>query len=259
MIEQLFRPEQIGQAIELKARFGSEAVYMGGGSKLNATPTRTRRTIAILLDKLGLNRIEWQQGALRLGATCTLQAIQDHPDTPPALTEALGFVYSRHLRNQSTLGGELASLTHDSVLYPVLLVLEARLLLEGGETLSLEAYLAGRRDKLVLAVLLPEPTLTCATRRIRRNADGLGVVTAAVALDKEGRARIALAEVERAPRRLHDAERGALAPEVLEKIVAELIQPECDLAGSREYKRYITGVVVADLLIDCQQSMGGQA
>ena len=31
MIEQFFRPEQLGQALELKASFGNEAVYMGGG------------------------------------------------------------------------------------------------------------------------------------------------------------------------------------------------------------------------------------
>jgi putative selenate reductase FAD-binding subunit len=35
--------------------------------------------------------------------------------------------------------------------------------------------------------------------------------------------------------------------------VSELISPREDLAGSVSYKRYITGVVVADLLVDCQQ------
>ena len=39
----------------------------------------------------------------------------------------------------------------------------------------------------------------------------------------------------------------------LEAAVSELIAPREDLAGSISYKRYITGVVVADLLVDCQQ------
>ena len=123
MIEQFFRPEQLGQALELKARFGNDAVYMGGGSKLNAAPTRTDKKVAISLDKLGLGQIEQQHGQLHIGATVTLQALKDDPRTPAALCEALGFVYSRHLRNQATLGGELACQQQDSPLLPVLPVL----------------------------------------------------------------------------------------------------------------------------------------
>ncbi|BEJ49342.1 hypothetical protein Ri1_19410 [Aeromonas dhakensis] len=114
MIEQFFRPEQLGQALELKARFGNDAVYMGGGSKLNAAPTRTDKKVAISLDKLGLGQIEQQHGQLHIGATVTLQALKDDPRTPAALCEALGFVYSRHLRNQATLGGEIACQQQDS-------------------------------------------------------------------------------------------------------------------------------------------------
>ena len=60
MIEQFFRPEQLGQALELKARFGNDAVYMGGGSKLNAAPTRTDKKVAISLGQLGLGQIDQQ-------------------------------------------------------------------------------------------------------------------------------------------------------------------------------------------------------
>lgn len=47
MIEQFFRPEQLGQALELKASFGNDAVYMGAAASL--TPLRlapTRRSLS---------------------------------------------------------------------------------------------------------------------------------------------------------------------------------------------------------------------
>ena len=39
----------------------------------------------------------------------------------------------------------------------------------------------------------------------------------------------------------------------LEAAVSALIAPRADLGGSVAYKRYISGVVVADLLVECQQ------
>jgi len=40
----------------------------------------------------------------------------------------------------------------------------------------------------------------------------------------------------------------------LEQAVANAIFPQEDLRGSVAYKRYITGVLVADLYADCQQA-----
>ncbi|EJA4670851.1 FAD binding domain-containing protein, partial [Escherichia coli] len=74
MIEQFYRPESVKQALELKRQFQDQAVYFGGGSKLNATPTKTTKKIAIDLSKLGLNKVSWQQGQLHIGAQIKLQA-----------------------------------------------------------------------------------------------------------------------------------------------------------------------------------------
>ena len=45
MIEQFFRPDSVEQALELKRRYQDEAVWFAGGSKLNATPTRTDKRL----------------------------------------------------------------------------------------------------------------------------------------------------------------------------------------------------------------------
>lgn len=102
-------------------------------------------------------------------------------------------------------------------------------------------------------MVLPEPELRCATRRISRNADGLAVMTAAVALDALGEMRVALAGVTPQPMRLRDVERHELRDAALEAAVSALIAPRADLGGSVAYKRYISGVVVADLLVECQR------
>ncbi|BEV71552.1 molybdopterin-dependent oxidoreductase FAD-binding subunit [Paludibacterium sp. B53371] len=253
MIEQFYRPETLEQAVALKARHGDQAVYLAGGSKLNATPTRTDKTIAIALDRLGLDQVSQTDGALRIGATITLQALRDHPLAPPALRQALGFVYSRHLRNQATLGGEVAAQGHDPVLLPLLLVMQAELLLEDGVRVPLETYLAGPREALIQAIELPRSRQCCATRRVTRNADGVSVVTAAVALEDGGAMRLAVSGVVPGALRLHAVEQRQLQGEALEQAVRAAITPCDDFVGSAAYKRYITGVVLADLLADCRQ------
>ena len=132
-------------------------------------------------------------------------------------------------------------------------MLEAVVVLENNLLQPIDAYLAGQRNALVLGVVLPEPALRCATRRISRNADGLAVMTAAVALDSIGEMRVAVAGVTPQPMRLRDLERRDLHDAALEAAVSELVAPREDLGGSVTYKRYISGVVVADLLVECQQ------
>ncbi len=128
MIEQFF------QARLCRTGAGTEAPLPGmkpsgspGGSKLNATPTRTDKKIAISLQDLELDWVDWDNGALRIGAMSRLQPLRDARFIPAALREALGFVYSRHVRNQSTIGGEIAARQEESVLLPVLLALDAEL------------------------------------------------------------------------------------------------------------------------------------
>ena len=89
MIEQFFRPDSVEQALELKRRYQDEAVWFAGGSKLNATPTRTDKKIAISLQDLELDWVDWDNGALRIGAMSRLQPLRDARFIPAALREAL--------------------------------------------------------------------------------------------------------------------------------------------------------------------------
>ncbi|ADO49042.1 molybdopterin-dependent oxidoreductase FAD-binding subunit [[Enterobacter] lignolyticus] len=253
MIEQFFRPDSIEQALELKRHYKDQAVWFAGGSKLNAAPGRTDKRIAISLEDLSLDWADWDNGSLRIGLMTRLQTLRELHFIPDALYDALGFIDSRHLRNQSTLGGEIAARQEESVLLPVLLALDALLVLANGETLPLEAWLASRDDQLLTEIVIDDPYRACATRRISRSHAGLSVLTAAVALTDKGETRIALDGVADLPIRLRDVEAQKTDGEALEMAVRAAVFPREDIRGSVAYKRYIAGVVVADLYADCQQ------
>ena len=252
MIEQFLKPASVDEAIRFKSQYKDDAVFMAGGSKLNATPSRTAKTVAISLSGLGLDEIKSQDGQLRIGATVTLQQLIDDPQVPAALREAAGFVYSRNVRNQATLGGEICATQEEAVLVPVLLALDARVLFGNGEFSELESYLSGARNALVVGVVLPEPDRLCATRKVARSAAGLTVLCAAVALGDKGPC-IAIEGVVPRPVRLREIEKRGLTDVALELAVSEAVAPQDDVRGSVSYKRYIAGVVVADLLADCLQ------
>ena len=256
MIEQFLKPASVDEAIRLKSQYKDEAVFMAGGSKLNATPTRTDKKVAISLAGLGLNEIKEQDGQLHIGATATLQQLIDDPRIPSALREAAGFIYSRNVRNQATLGGEICARQDEAVLVPVFLAMDARVLCADGQTVELESFLGGAHDSLVLTLVLPDPARPCATRKIARSAGGLTVLSAAVALGENGQC-IAVEGVVPRPVRLREVEKKGLAEVPLELAVSEAVAPQEDARGSVAYKRYIAGVVVADLLTDCLQLKKG--
>lgn len=254
MIAQFFKPDTIADVLALKAEYGSKATYMSGGSKLNCAMFKHDKTIAISLAHLGLDRIVRQGNRLEIGATVSLQSLIDHEDVPYSLKEAAKLIYSRHLRNQATIGGEIAAIQNASVILPILLVLETELLLDNDKKISLEEYLSSKRDALIQKIILPDATIVASTRKVSHTVDGLITLTAAVALENTKKIRIALDGVANCAQRLTSVEMLGVEGKVLEKAVSNAIKPKGDiLRGSSEYISYIAGVIVADLLVNCQQ------
>lgn len=261
MIEHYLRPNSVSEALELMKQHAANATFFAGGSKLNAKPTQTEKTVAISLSNLSLNAIVQDGDALLIGATTSIQQIIDNELTPTSLKIAGGFIYSRHLRNQATIGGEIASLQDESLLLPCLIALKAEVILADSQKMLVEDYVEQKKQDLILQIVLPDPKLICVTENIRRSAGGLSIISAAVSIDHAGETIIALEGVASgkrrgAPVRLRDIEQMDLEGEALERAVAEAIIPQADLRGSIEYKRYISGVLVTDLLAECQRLAG---
>ncbi|CAG20337.1 molybdopterin-dependent oxidoreductase FAD-binding subunit [Photobacterium profundum] len=258
MIEHYLQPESTIQALELMKQHTGVAAWFAGGTKLNATPTKTDKTVAISLDKLALDKIELQGEALHIGAMCHIQSLIDNELTPVALKQAAAFIYSRHIRNQATIGGEIAAFQSEALLVPSLMALKATVILANASQMDIEDYINSEQRELIVEVIIPNVNLMCIGYNITRSAAGLAVVTAAVSVDQKGNKIIALDGVSpfhhgyAVPVRLRDIEAQDLKGELLEQAVADAVHPVANLCGSIEYKRYIAGVVVTDLLAECQ-------
>lgn len=257
MIKKYLTPKSIAEAVALKAEHKDDAFFLAGGTKANAAPTRITKPIAISLAGVGANELKRDGSQLTIGAGINLQALLDNELCPAPIAEALTFIYSRNIRNQATLGGEIAAKQDERRIIPTLLAMQAQLsVFDNGEeqTVTLEDYLIGENDALITSITLPDVEINCAQSQTVRSAGGLRVLTAAVSLPAQSDTPIiAIDGMGPSPMRLRDVEPLKLEGEQLEAAVAEAIQPVADLCGSVEYKRYISGVAIADLLVQCQQ------
>lgn len=139
MIEQFFRPDSVEQALELKRRYRDEAVWFAGAA--NST----------LHQPVPIKRLPFP---CRIWSWTGLTGITVHYELAQCLACShcvmrdlflqhcgkLSVLSTRHVRNQSTIGGEIAARQEESVLLPVLLALDAELVFGNGETLSIEDY-----------------------------------------------------------------------------------------------------------------------
>lgn len=259
MIQQFLKPDSTSEAMKLMRLHSNNATWFAGGSKLNAMPTKTDKTIAISLASLATHSIESRSTGLHIGAMCRVQTLIEHELVPSALQFAAKFIYSKHMRNQATLGGEIAAFQAESLLLPTLIAMNAKLILaESGEIL-VEDYIASEQRELIMEVVIPDPNLTCLSYNITRSAAGLSIVHAAVSLSSKGEQIIVLDGVSPfkhgipTPIRLRDLENQDLEGDALEQAVRSMIMPESDIKGSAEYKRYIASIVISDLLTECKR------
>ncbi len=111
-------PDSVEQALELKRRYQDEAVWFTGGSKLNATPTRTDKKIAISLQDLELDWVDWDNGALRIGAMSRLQPlVMRDLFLQRCVKPSVLFTHAMFVIHQA-IGGEIAARQEESVLLP---------------------------------------------------------------------------------------------------------------------------------------------
>jgi carbon-monoxide dehydrogenase medium subunit len=107
------RPTTLDEACRLLTDGGPRARLIAGGTAVGILLKEGLLDVdhLVSLDALGLDGVMEERGALRLGATATLEAVRCHPAVGarlPILAEVLGQVASRRIRNVATVGGNLA-------------------------------------------------------------------------------------------------------------------------------------------------------
>lgn len=262
MIETFLKPATPAEALAMKKDHGPAARYLAGGTLVNNRLLGPACKVFIDVTGLGLNRILDRPDGLVIGAGATFQDLRDHPDVPVFLKTAAGFMTARRIRNVATLGGNVAAGRGDSFMLPGLIAMQARVRLTGRGDTGIEDYLAGGRDDLIEAVILPPGLRPPAQRRFTRQANGPVVVHTAVSLrgaaDQPDAVIIAVGGVADSIIRLRSVEEGIAGGRLghagdIAREVARAIAPEDGLQGSGAYKKYLCGVLVDQCLEQCRQ------
>ena len=271
--EFFLRPASLDELLALIRRDPETRLIAGGteiGVEINKQQLRCPRLISTEA-VAELREIRQSDDAWHLGAAAPLTAIEEAlGDEFPSFGKMLWLFGFRQLRNRATLGGSLATASPIGDAAPVLLTLDARLLLaseEGGErTLPLHEFFIGYRrsalrpGEIIRSVMLPKSPPPGGNRRTefykvskRREMD-ISAVSAAFCIEWDAQdwvtfARIAFGGVAATPTRARMAAAGRLGRSradaqtaVAEALGAEFT-PISDRRGSAAYRRgVITGL-----------------
>ena len=263
MIEKYYRPADLREAAELKSE-NPGALYLAGGTQVNRAPL-SRRNPETLIDVRNVVSpgIVKEGTDVVIGAFTTLQELADSGIVPAALREAAGFIPSRNIRNQATIGGNIGAGRPDSFIIPVLIALAATARTAEGD-IPVEDYIRDGHNELILDVHVPIPVGACVVVKESRSQLALPVVSAAVSLTVDeglpnyglSGACVALGCVADKTIRLTEVEQAIVSGNLktrrdVEAAVREAISPAADILGSVEYKKHINGILIADAVVRC--------
>ena len=261
----ILRPATISEALQAAASPGG--AYLGGGTWLGALRSGQPRLL-VSLERLGLDHIRCEGMVCAIGATVSFQQILDGPRIPQAVRHAVVQTASRTLRTMVTLGGELALLPQQSALVPVLVALDARLLLAGRKRpIEVAEYCRSRPPGLILEASIPDGSLPCAVRCISRTSHSRRSLVVAVSARSlspaASRVRVVVSDCGGQILRLSGFEKaleGAALPpkDRLEAMVRGAFTPLADMHASAAYKAYMAGVFAADILHELAGKGAGQ-
>jgi CO/xanthine dehydrogenase FAD-binding subunit len=242
---------------------GSNVTVLAGGTILMPEVTYGRypkggRTL--MLHRAGLDAVA-DNGAVTFGAMATLDAVMAAGVQP--LATAAGAVADPEIRAQATIGGNLCAAPGVEAprgdLQAPLVAMGARVRSAGpgGErTESVQEYLAGARDRLVLSIEVDRPTRGAYITQRRPHSHSYSVMAVAAA-EVDGTARIAAAGVAPHAVRLPSVEEalaGGASPADAAARATEDVQPDDDALASAWYRREVLPVLVARVI---EQLQGG--
>jgi carbon-monoxide dehydrogenase medium subunit len=263
----------VGQASELLAELGDDAVVYAGGTELFLIMKLGFAAYGHLVDVKPieeLNRLEVVDGGLRIGAAMTHRAIERSAVVAagwPGLARMERAVANIRVRNVGTLGGNLAFADPHSDPATFLLAAGATVELGLGDerrTLPIDEFILGpyetalRPHEIVVAVKLPAGPSGAGIAHLRfafHERPAATVTCLIQVLDgRVAEARIAVGSVGIRPVRAPSGEAllvGAMAanidPTALDaagRAAAEAADPVADSNGSPEYKRDLVRVLV---------------
>ncbi|MGA8303685.1 MAG: FAD binding domain-containing protein [Thermoplasmata archaeon] len=260
-------PSTVDEAIaSLRVEKGNGAAVLAGGTDLllDIDEGRTAPRRLVSLRRLPWRTLDWVGGALTVGSTLPLRALEDDPEVRqrlPGLWQAVHAVGSVALRHRATLGGNLGRSAPASDLVPVLLVLDAEIDLvgpEGSRRLSVDRFVrASRRTELgsgelIRSVRIPESRPSAYQWQRVRPANDISQIAVATAYSPTQRAwTVAVGGMPPRPVLLGEVARGlgrgrptdAALRAASERAAREVVIAS-DQRASEEYRRRLVGTLL---------------
>jgi aerobic carbon-monoxide dehydrogenase medium subunit len=267
------RPDSLAEAVDLLK--AEDSHLLAGGTSFvllwRQGLLQPARVVDIrrLPELSGLRRSP--EGGLEIGATTTHRQAETSADVHaycPALTETFGHVATIRIRNQGTVGGNLAHADPAQDPPPMLLALGAQVVAQGPggqRIIPLDEFFvdyfetALARDEVLVAIRCPplaEGTRATYVKFLPRTQDDYATVAvgATLRLDTEGRCedvRIGLGSLGSVPLRARKVEAALLGHRLTPDLIAEAselvrdeVDPLEDVRGSVHYKREMARVWV---------------
>lgn len=268
------QPASLKEAYRLMEKFKG-AKYIAGGTDLIVRIKQKDILPDALISLRNLNELTGirPNGGLYLGSMTRFRDIEREPVIAreySALKEAASVLASPQIRNAATIGGNICNSSPCADSVPPLMVMEARLILEGPggvRDVAIEEFFNGpgancmAQIEVLKAIKIPDirvfPPLKCGTAflKTRRTAQDLAIASAAVLVVTEGnicrKCRIAAGSVAPVPIRLKGVEKFVegqeISPELLDRAARETekeVSPISDVRSTEQYRRLVMGVMV---------------
>lgn len=260
-----YQPSTLQEALELKAKLGPAARFLAGGTDLVVGMQKGRVTLDEVIDLSRLNELCYVHNdgrSMTLGAGCTHAMVETCEVA--ALANSARQVGGPQIRNRGTIGGQLGTASPAGDVSVGLLALEAEVelvSLRGSRTVPLQEFFLGvgktviAPDELISAVRFDHPAASAFYKIGKRNSVAISIVMCAVAIGQDGAPRIALGSVAPTPLRLLKTEAflkaEGLRPSTIEeagRLAREEVNPITDHRAGADYRRDVSGVLVARLL-----------
>jgi xanthine dehydrogenase small subunit len=275
-LAQFHSPTTVDDALALKAQ-QPQAAWIAGATDLGVALSHGHAVAPafIALDRIAeLERIDIGAERVRLGAGVSVRRLETElAGVYPCLDQMLPWFAARQVRQRATLGGNLGTASPIGDLLPVLLALDAEVILRsarGERRVPIDAYFLDYRktaraeDELILAVDLPRqvPGVAASYKVAKRQTDDISIVAAVFALarDADGRvshARLAYGGVAAIPKRAHAAEEFLLGKPLdadtlaaTQSLLREAFAPLSDHRASAAYRSDLVAALFAKFVAE---------
>ncbi|MEH7013136.1 xanthine dehydrogenase family protein subunit M [Neobacillus niacini] len=279
------RPKNLSEALDMLAEYGDDAKIMSGGQSLIPLLNMRLSTPGYIID---IGRVEELKGIREEEDAIVIGGMTRHVDVEmsalvqekcPLLTEGIRWVGHSQIRSRGTIGGSIAHADPSAELPCMLTALRGEIVIVSSEeemTLSPEEFFLSylltslEPNQLVKEIRFPKIKKGSGyafEEVARRHGDfALVEVAAVIELDHNGTiadAKIALGGANSVPFIPEAAEEfliGKLPDKSTVKEAATLqldeLDPEGDIHGSKEYRRYLSGVLLERALFKAIERAG---